>query len=84
MRNKIEDMRNHLFAQLERLGDEGLKGEALDAEISRARAINGVAGQLIDSARVEVEYLKTTGQQRGSDFLPHPTDDGTPRLGGGQ
>lgn len=27
MKNQIEDLRNHLFAQLERLGDEDLKGD---------------------------------------------------------
>lgn len=79
MKNKVEDLRNHLFAQIERLGDESLKGEALEREISRAKAINGVAAQLIDSARVEVDYLKATHQTKGTDFLPH---DGVKRIGG--
>ncbi|MDI5890645.1 hypothetical protein [Halomonas rhizosphaerae] len=79
MKNKIEDLRNHLFAELERLGDESLQGEELQAEISRARAISDVAGTVIGSAKVEVEYLKATKQTKGTDFLPH---DGTKRLGG--
>lgn len=37
----------HLFAQLERLGDEDLKGDALLAEIGRAKTITGVASQII-------------------------------------
>jgi hypothetical protein len=56
MKNKLEDLRNHLFAQLERLGDEEkMPGKE---ELERARAVNDVAKSLIDSARVEVEFLK--------------------------
>lgn len=80
MKNKIEDLRNHLFAQLERLGDEDLKGSALEEEVSRARAINGVAGALIDSARVEVDFMKVTGQEQGSGFMPNEAD-GTNKIG---
>ncbi|WP_251976758.1 hypothetical protein [Salinicola avicenniae] len=70
MKNRIEDLRNHLFAELERLGDEELSGEALEAELKRAKAIGAVAQNITDSARVEVEYLKATGQDRGTGFLP--------------
>lgn len=80
MKNKITDLRNHLFAQIERLGDEDLKGEELNAEISRARAIGQIAGQITDTARVEVDYIKVTGGTEGSEFLPR-TDAG--RLEGG-
>lgn len=70
MKNKMGDLRNHLFAQIERLGDEDLKGDDLDREIKRAKAIGQVAGQITDTARVEVDFLKTTGRDQGSDFLP--------------
>ena len=48
MRNKVSDLNNFLFAQLERLDDELLKGEELDAEISRAKAMTEIAGQIIN------------------------------------
>lgn len=66
MKNKIEDLRNHLFATLEALQDE-----AKPMEIERARAIADVAKVIVDSAKVEVDYVKATGAQAaGSTFLP--------------
>lgn len=47
MNNKLIDLNNHLFAEMERLGDEDLKGDGLIQEIERARAITGVASQII-------------------------------------
>ncbi len=47
MRNTLGDLNNHLFAQLERLGEEDLKGDQLQEEINRARAVTGLASQVI-------------------------------------
>lgn len=82
MKNKITDLRNHLFAQLERLGDEDLKGEELKEELGRAKVIGQIAREITDSARVEVDFLKATGRDRGSDFLPAPDDNGNLLPGG--
>lgn len=52
MKNTLGDLNNHLFAQLERLGDEELSGEELNKEIDRAKAITGVASQVINNAEL--------------------------------
>lgn len=64
MKNKMEDLRNHLFATLEALQDED---NPMDT--NRARTIAEVAGKLIDSAKVEVEFLKEMGGS-GTGFIP--------------
>lgn len=54
MKNKMSDLRNHLFDVLERLKDPD---EATPMSFEQAKAIVAVSEQLIDSARVENEYL---------------------------
>lgn len=55
MKNKLSDLNNHLFLQLERLGDEDLKGDALTAEISRTESIVKIANSIIGNARVVLD-----------------------------
>ena len=52
MKNTLGDLNNHLFAQLERLGDEDIKGEDLNEEISRAKAVTSVASQIINNGNL--------------------------------
>ena len=52
MKNGLVDLHNHLFCQLERLGDEELKDDGLKEEINRAKAIQGVASQIISNANL--------------------------------
>lgn len=79
-KNTIEDMRNHLFAQLERLGDEEMNPEALSQEITRAKAITGVAQAIVNSAKVEVDMVKAT---RG-EFIPSSSFMNKKSLGDGK
>lgn len=48
-KNKQIDLDNHLFECLERLNDESLTEEQLEAEIKRSRAVASVAAQINQS-----------------------------------
>lgn len=69
MKNNIDDLRNHLFATLEALGD---KDEPM--EIDRAKAISDVAQTIINSAKVEVDLIKTVGGEPTSALLTKKQD----------
>lgn len=58
MKNKLTDLNDHLFMQLERLNDEELTGDDMLNEIKRARAINDTAGKIIDNARLALDATK--------------------------
>ena len=64
-------------ALLDTLADLRNKEQPMDIE--RAKAVATVASVLVDTAKVENEYIKLTGQDR-SKFLEQPADDGMPRL----
>lgn len=61
IKNTLTDLNNHLFAEMERLNDEDLKGDELDKEIERARAITCVATQIIanGSLALRAEQFKS-------------------------
>jgi hypothetical protein len=67
-KNKIEDLRNHLFETL-----EGLRDEEKPMDLARAREIAYVASVIVQSAKVEIDFLKVTGAARSTDF---PSDRG--------
>ena len=78
-KNRLSDLRDHLFATI-----EGLRDEDDPVDVNRARAVAEVAGKIIDSAKLELRFLELKGQEAESDFLaPHKlraVTDGTKRL----
>lgn len=62
----ITELRHHLMATL-----ADLRNRETPMEPDRARAVATVASALIDTARVENDYLRITGQDR-SNFLEQP------------
>jgi hypothetical protein len=65
MKNKLVDLRDHLFATLEALRDD-----EKPMDLDRARMIATVAKEITETAKVEVDFLRVTGQQSASGFLP--------------
>ena len=63
-------------ALLDTLADLRNKAEPMDIE--RAKAVATVASVLVDTAKVENDYLKITGQDR-SNFI-EATEDDVPRI----
>ena len=65
MNNKLVDLRNHLFSALEGLAD---KEHPMDIE--RAKAVAEVAKVIVDSAKVEVDFMREFNIEHGTGFLP--------------
>lgn len=66
-------VRQHL---LDTLAD--LRNPDKPMAIDRAKAVAEVAAVLVNSAKVEVEYLKVTQQRRGQFFEALPAPGGQP------
>lgn len=71
MKNTLTDLNNHLFMQLERLNDEDIKGEELQKEMERAKAISGIATQIINNGSLVLkaetfnrEYLQGESEKK--------------------
>ncbi|MBK8006724.1 MAG: hypothetical protein IPK12_23330 [Gemmatimonadetes bacterium] len=64
-RNRIEDVREHLFAELEDLRNPEKK---YDKE--RTRAVVEVAQTIINSAKAETDFINAIGRGKGSGFIP--------------
>ena len=58
MKNSLGDLHDYLFAQLERLSDEDLKGEELHQEIVRSKAVSTVASQIIQNGHLVLQSQK--------------------------
>lgn len=59
--NKIDNVRDHLFMQLERLNDDSLTREQMEMEIEKAKAVSQVAATLIQTAKVEIDFINAMG-----------------------
>lgn len=60
MKNKISDLRNHMFAAIERLSNEDLSQEDIKKEIARSQAIADVGKVVVESVKIELLYAKMT------------------------
>lgn len=70
MKNKMSDLHNHLFAQLERLSDEELKGDGLKEEIERSRAVTAVAREIIANGSLVLKAKRAIQDREIGEELP--------------
>ncbi len=70
MKNKLTDLNNHLFAQLERLSDEGMTAEQIEQEAKRADAIVAISDQIMHNAELSLKAVKLVADH-GDRFIPH-------------
>ncbi|MGD9825178.1 hypothetical protein [Desulfobacter sp.] len=54
-KNKLINLNDHLFEQLERLNDDDLTDDDLDREIKRAQAMNACAAQIVNNAALALK-----------------------------
>ena len=60
MQNKMTDLKNHLFEQMENLLDKDVckDKETTESEIGKTNAMIGLAGQIIEIGRLQVQAVK--------------------------
>lgn len=66
MKNKLVDLNNHLFAQLERLGEEDLDQDAIEQEIKRTDAIVSVSEQIVANANLALRAAALVAEYGGN------------------
>lgn len=62
-KNKLSDLNDHLFAQLERLADEKLTPEQIKSESDRGKAIVAIADQIVKNASLQVTVAKLVSEK---------------------
>lgn len=69
MKNKLADLNNHLFAQLERLSEEDLTPEKIEQEGKRTDSIVAVAEQIVRNVDLQLKAA-TIIANHGDRFIP--------------
>lgn len=70
MKNKLVDLNNHLFEELERLNDESLKGEALQEERERAKSMSNIAQTIINNGELALKAVKHYDEYGKKEAIP--------------
>jgi len=68
-KNKLGDLNNHLFAQLERLAAEDLTPDQIETEANRAKAIVSISDQVIENSKLKLGAAKLYAEY-GDKMLP--------------
>jgi hypothetical protein len=71
-KNRLSDLNDHLFAQIERLSQEDLTAEQIDTEVKRGSGIVAAADQILRHTTLQVQAAKIMSDH-GLDPTPHLT-----------
>lgn len=66
MKNKLSDLNDHLFAQLERVNEEGISDDLLNAEIDRSKAVIGISKEIVANARLALDAERFKAEYAGT------------------
>lgn len=85
--NTLDALRDALFDTLRNLRES--KGEAVRSEIERAKAVVEISGAIIDTAKVELQFLDQVGDERMPPIISPQRaagffTEGDPRFNGGR
>lgn len=61
-KNKIQDLRDHLFETIELLKDS----ETNHMTVEKAKAIAGISQAIINTAKLEIDFIKATDTMEGN------------------
>jgi hypothetical protein len=65
MKNKLTDLNDYLFAQLDRLSDENLTAEQIASEVTRTLSVVQVADRIVDNAKLQLDAWKASRELGG-------------------
>lgn len=72
MKNNLQDLNNHLFAQLERLNDEDLTDEDLNKELRRCEGMTKITEQIIHNGELVYKTMVHLDEYRYDEKRPAP------------
>ena len=73
-RNTLDDLNNHLFAQLEKLMDDDVTPEQMEKEIARSKAVTAVAETIVRNGELAFKVMQHMDEYRsGGELAPVPT-----------
>ena len=79
MKNKLTDLNNYLFEQIEILNDDELSDEQIDQAIKKAEAITEISKTIIQNSALQLKAV-----QVAAEYGVIKSDDVRPLLAGGK
>lgn len=70
MAGNLNDLNDHLFAQMERLSSEDMSLDDIELEVERAKAVVSVSDQIMGTAELRLKAAKLYAEH-GDKIIPH-------------